>query len=150
MCQWFNSTFGHSKNFKEFMSNTLIKFLIKLKNASLIKQENVFFNFNALNLEIVELLYNEGFIQSFSVQENTKINNFSMKIVVKLRYSSNKALLKTLKIISTPVKMVYLNLKNLSKLPTTKSVLFLSTSKGFLTGTECKKNQVGGVLLFII
>jgi len=73
-----------------------------------------------------------------------------MKIVVKLRYSSNKALLKTLKIISTPVKMVYLNLKNLSKLPTTKSVLFLSTSKGFLTSTECKKNQVGGVLLFII
>lgn len=131
------------------MSNTLIKFLIQLKNASLIKQENVVFKFNKLNLKITQLLYKEGFIQSFYLQGNTSAPS-TLKIYIKLRFIYNKSILKNLKLISTPVKNAYLNFKNLSKLPTTKNVLFLSTSKGFLTGLECKKNKIGGVLLFII
>jgi small subunit ribosomal protein S8 len=151
MCQWFNSTFGQIlKIFKAFMSNTLIKFLIKLKNAALIKQESLSFDFNKLNLDITELLYNEGLIQSFFIQEEVILNKSHLKICITLRAIYNKPLLKSLKIISTPVKITYLTLKNLAKLPSTKSILVLSTSKGFLTGLECKKRKIGGVLLFII
>ena len=89
-------------------------------------------------------------IQSFFIKEEVILNKATLKICITLRAIYNKPLLKSLKIISTPVKITYLTLKNLAKLPSTKSILVLSTSKGFLTGLECKKQKIGGVLLFII
>lgn len=149
MCQWFNSTFGHINTLNiSYMKNTLIKFLIKLKNASLSRRESVSIDFNLLCLEITELLYKEGFIQSFSIEE--KMVNKVLKSIIKinLRYFYNKPLLSELKIISTPVQLAYLSVRNLAKLPSTKHVLFLSTSKGFLTGFQCKEKNLGGLLLF--
>jgi len=130
------------------MKNTLIKFLIKLKNASLSRRESVSIDFNLLCLEITELLYKEGFIQSFSIEEKTVNNVLKSIIKINLRYFYNKPLLKDLKIISTPVQLAYLSVRNLAKLPSTKHVLFLSTSKGFLTGFQCKEKNLGGLLLF--
>jgi len=93
-------------------------------------------------------LYKEGFIQSFSIEEK-KVNNVLKPILnINLRYFYNKPLLKELKIISTPVQLAYLSVQNLAKLPSTKHVLFLSTSKGFLTGFNCKEKNLGGLLLF--
>jgi len=130
------------------MKNTLIKYLIKLKNASLSRRESVSIDFNSLCLELTELLYKEGFIQSFSIEEK-KVNNVLKPILnINLRYFYNKPLLKELKIISTPVQLAYLSVQNLAKLPSTKHVLFLSTSKGFLTGFNCKEKNLGGLLLF--
>jgi small subunit ribosomal protein S8 len=130
------------------MKNTLIKFLIKLKNASLSHRESVSVDFNRLCLEITELLYKEGFIQSFSIEEKSTNNVLKSSIKINLRYFYNKPLLKDLKIISTPVQLAYLGVRNLAKLPTTKHCLFLSTSKGFLTGRQCKEKNLGGLLLF--
>ena len=130
------------------MKNTLIKFLIKLKNASLSRRESVSVDFNRLCLEITELLYKEGFIQSFSIEKKIINNVLKHSITVNLRYFYNKPLLKELKIISTPVQLAYLGVRNLAKLPTTKHRLFLSTSKGFLTDLQCKEKNLGGLLLF--
>ena len=150
MCQWFNSTFGHKigRLYLIYMKNTLIKFLIKLKNASLSRRESVSVDFNLLCLELTELLYKEGFIQSFSIEENIINNVLKRSIKINLRYFYNKPLLNELKIISTPVQRSYLSVRNLSKLPSTKHQLFLSTSKGFLTGFQCKEKNLGGLLLF--
>ena len=131
-----------------YMKNTLIKFLIKLKNASLSRRESVSIDFNLLCLEITVLLYKEGFVQSFSIEEKQINNVLKRSININLRYFYNKPLLKDLKIISTPVQRVYLGVRNLSKLPTTKHRLFLSTSKGFLTALQCKEQNLGGLLLF--
>ena len=130
------------------MKNTLIKFLIKLKNASLSRRESVSVDFNLLCLEITELLYKEGFVQSFSIEETRTNNIAKTSIKINLRYFYNKPLLKDLKIISTPVQLAYLGVRNLAKLPSTKHRLFLSTSKGFLTGLQCKEKNLGGLLLF--
>lgn len=150
MCQWFNSTFGHKTGLPYifYMKNTLVKFLIKLKNASLSRRESVSVDFNLLCLEITELLYKEGFVQSFSIEEKVINNVLKSSIKINLRYFYNKPLLNELKIISTPVQLAYLGVRNLAKLPSTKHRLFLSTSKGFLTGLQCKEKNLGGLLLF--
>ncbi len=132
------------------MKNTLIKFLIKLKNASFSRCENVYVEFNLLSLELTELLYREGFIQSFSIEEKVTNGLVQVKIKINLRYFYNKPLLKDLKIISTPVQLAYLGVKNLAKFPSTKHVFFFSTSRGLLTGLQCKEKNLGGLLLFKI
>lgn len=132
------------------MNTNLIKLLLQLKNASLVKKEVVEFNCNSLCLELLKLLYTEGFIQSFRILSKNKSNNEKQfQTAIMLRYSYNKPALKTLKIISTPSYSKYLTLKDISKIQDRKNILFLSTNRGLLTGLQCKKNKIGGTLLFI-
>ena len=112
-----------------------------LKNASMIKKESIIILNSNLNFKIITFLYKEGFIQSF--KKNDK------KIFVFLRYSFNKDFFSNLKIVSTTTLKYYLSYKDLCKITNKRFILLLSTSKGFLTGLECKKQQIGGKLFFI-
>ena len=132
------------------MNTNLIKLLLHLKNASLVKKETVTIKCGVSGLELLKLLYEEGFIQSYNVDSDSYLKNekqFNIKIF--LRYFYNKPIFNNLKIISTPSYSKYLTFKDISKIQDKKNVLFLSTNKGFLTGLECKKNKIGGTLLFI-
>ena len=85
------------------MNINLIKFLSKLKNASISKQEVVSIDYNKLCLGVVKLLYKEGFIQSFSIKKISFSSNVELKIFITLRYFNNKPIFKNLKIVSTPL-----------------------------------------------
>jgi len=132
------------------MNINLIKFLSKLKNASISKQEVVSVDYNKLCLGVVKLLYKEGFIQSFSIKKISFSSNVELKIFITLRYFNNKPIFKNLKIVSTPSRLNYLNIKDLSKISNKKIILILSTNKGLLTSLECKKHKIGGKLLFAL
>jgi|TARA_B110000879_G_C11153800_1_gene505890 small subunit ribosomal protein S8 len=132
------------------MNINLIKLLSKLKNASLSKQECISTPYNKLYLKVVKLLYKEGFIQSFFVKKTVSRLNTKFNIFITLRYVNNKSLFQNLNIISTPSRVNYLNIKDLSKISNKKIVLFLSTNRGLLTGLESKKYNIGGKLLFTI
>ena len=132
------------------MNINLIKFLSKLKNASISKQEVISTDYNNLCLAVVKLLYKEGFIQSFSIKRVSFNSNVELKIFITLRYFNNKPIFKNLRIVSTPSRLNYLNIKDLSKISNKKIVLILSTNKGLLTSLECKKHKIGGKLLFAL
>lgn len=124
------------------MTTFIVNFLIKLKNASFFKKEKILVKCSKHALELVVCLYDEGFINSYQIIDD--------KIKVTLRYFFNKPVLKNLKILSSPSKLRYLNLKMLSKLSNKKISLFVSTNKGILTLNQCKKHKVGGTPLFLI
>jgi len=133
------------------MNITLIQLLLKLKNASLARKEIVTIKYNKLCLDLLKLLYIEGFIQSFNIQTiNSPFLKKQLQITITLRYFYNKPIFKNLKIVSKPSYIKYLKLKDLCKIVDKKSVLFLSTNKGLLTSLDCKKHQIGGTLLFIV
>lgn len=133
------------------MNINLIKLLLQLKNASLAKKEVVHFSCNLLCLELLKLLYNEGFIQSFKIMsKNESDAEKQFRATIKLRYSYNKSALRGLKIMSTPSHSKYLTLKEISKIQDRKNILVLSTNEGLRTGMECKKSRIGGTLLFTV
>jgi ribosomal protein S8 len=133
------------------MNITLIQLLLKLKNASLARKEIVIIKYNKSCLDLLKLLYIEGFIQSFNIQTiDSPFVKKHLQISITLRYFYNKPIFKDLKIVSKPSYVKYLKLKDLCKIVDKKSVLFLSTNKGLLTSLDCKKHKVGGTLLFIV
>ena len=125
------------------MNNNIIKNLIKIKNASLVRKELVVVENSTLIVDLLSILYKEGFIQSL------KINIDGKTINVYLRYSYNKDLFKNFKIISSSSSKYYISYKDLCRLSHKKFILFLSTDKGFTTGIDCKKYNVGGKLCFV-
>ena len=128
------------------MNTQTINFLNKIKNASLSNNELISVPYNKFIINLLAVLYKEGFIQSFNMYQDV---NCQTKVNIVLRYYYNKSSVKNLKIISSPSKVRYLDYNSLTKLSVKKNVLFLSTSLGILTALDCKKKKIGGILFFI-
>lgn len=126
------------------MTIKLINLLINLKNNSLQKKEFLIFDYSVLCFKIIEILYKEGYIQSYKI---LKINEKN-KIFINLRYYYNKPILKNLKLVSTSSKPKFLKLNSLIKLSDKKILFVISTNKGILTLKDCKKKKIGGKILF--
>ena len=124
--------------------NSNLKILINLKNASMVRKEKIAFkNPTKFVINLLVILYNEGLIQSFSLNEVTST------ALVFLRYSYNKNIFKNLKIFSKATTLSYFTYSDICKLSNKRFLLVFSTSKGLLTGLECKKQRLGGKLCFI-
>lgn len=124
------------------MNSTQIKFLIQLKNAYSIKNQTVLVEKNQTIEKLIPLLYSEGLIQSYSFLKKENL------IIIFLRYFVAIPAFKNLKIFSTPSKKVVLQYKDICKINDKQKIFFVSTNKGILGLSECKKNHIGGLLLF--
>lgn len=125
------------------MVSKVIDFLIQLKNSSQIFKTNFYIKKHIKFSNLLYILYKTGFIQSFS----STINSY---FCVKVRYYYNKPVLFYLKIFSKPSLSIYFSLIDIYKLPTKKLIFFFSTAKsGIITQLDCKKQKVGGKLLFM-
>lgn len=129
------------------MSVDLVKLIIKLKNASGTRKEFLSIEYSKIRRDVLKLLYDEGFIQSFHFEFEKR--KAPVKIRIALRYSFNKALLTSLKLLSKPSLVKYMRLLDIYNIPDRRFVIFFSTDRGLLTLLECKKFKVGGKLLFI-
>jgi small subunit ribosomal protein S8 len=125
------------------MNKSIANFLIKLKNSSLVNKEIINIRLENVILKIIKFLYKEGFIQSFKVNLETK------NILIYLRYSFNKSILKNIKIVSLPSKQLYIKYKELTRISSKNNFILVSTSVGLKTSLECKKNHLGGKILFL-
>lgn len=129
------------------MSINFVQFLLQLKNASLAKKETISLEYSVIRKNMVEVLYTEGFVQSFDLIVDSL--GVLKIIVVNLRYYFSRSLLENLRLLSKPSHVKYMKLLDISNIPDRRFVIFFSTDRGTLTTLECKKKKVGGKLLFI-
>lgn len=129
------------------MSFDLVRFILTLKNASAINRERLDVEYSKVREDMITFLYNEGFIQSFCFRQSKK--NGVRVISITLRSLFGKSLLGNVQLISKPSLMKYMRLIDLCDISDRKIIIVFSTDKGFLTTLGCKKERVGGKLLFI-
>lgn len=104
-----------------------------------------------LNLEVLKLLYEEGFIDGFSISSNKPLN-FS----VFLKYNEGVPVLKKLRIISLSTRRVYVNYNTIMKKLSRTGIFVISTSRYGLVCSDSYFNNderllnMGGELLFQI
>lgn len=109
-----------------------------LRNAGLSKKTFTNVQLSKMNINFLDILYSEGFINGYSISDDSR------KIKVYPSYAKNElALVSSLKSISTPGRRVYLGYRDLVKFYSGR-FLILSTSKGLMTGTTAIINKTGG------
>lgn len=123
------------------MNIETIKTLNKLKNNSLIYKKKIAISKNKLILQIVKVLYKEGYILSYKSKGN-------LDLEVNLRAYTRIPTFKYLKICSSPSRTIVLSSKQIASLNTKKSLYIFSTNQGVMTGNDCKTLKLGGTLLF--
>ena len=126
------------------MTVTLIKLLLKIKNAYSFGKEVIELDYSNKYLNILKLLYQYGFIQSITV------NSITLKMTIYLRYFENKALINHLKFFSIPSHHQFISFTELSLIHDKKNFILFTTDKGLLTLSQCKRKKLGGKILFRI
>lgn len=125
------------------MTDPIADLLTRIRNANKMHHEKVSIPSSTLKLNILKVLKEEGFIADYVVIEDKKQN----VIEVTLKYNNNEAVIKGLRRISKPGLRKYTDVENLPKVLHGLGIAIISTSKGVMTDSEARKQQVGGEVL---
>jgi len=134
-------------NLSIFIMKLITKNVInKLKNSSLKGSPHVLnVIVNTSTLQLLTSLYKEGLIQSMCISP-TKLNKSLFFVHIYLRIVGGISMLSRIKIFSS--RNLVLKLKNITRLPSKQTTVFVSTKKGVTTLLYLKKHGSGGTLLF--
>jgi len=131
------------------MNINTITLLSQLRSASLTKKESVTLEINNFTITILDCLYNEGLILSYTIIRKEGFLNNTKTALVHIRYVYGKPVFENLKILSSPSFTRIISIRNICRLNPKKENFFFSTNKGILSLQECKNKRVGGILLFM-
>jgi small subunit ribosomal protein S8 len=117
-------------------------FLTRIRNARLAQHRFVDLNLTKMVHSIVKILKEQGFIESYLVNDETR----QMRIF--LKYSEKReAVIQGLKRISSPGLRRYVGYKKIPKVLGGMGIVVLSTPAGVVDGETARKLQVGGEFL---
>ena len=126
------------------VSSAISRLVCNLKLSLSAKKFNCKVPYSKLNIKILNILYNEGYIRGFKVIEDQKI------IYVFLKYVYNHSLITDCAFFPTRNKLNQLKYTQLVSLYGFKTFGIVSTDIGLLTLQQCFLYKKGGILLLIV
>ena len=128
------------------VNDTIADMLTRIRNAGQMKYANVAVLNTKMTREIARILKEEGYINDYSSNEETKMLDLSLK------YGENKKerVITGLKRISKPGLRVYAKHDELPRVLNGLGIAIISTSKGLMTDKEARENNLGGEVLAYI
>ncbi|MDU5965190.1 MAG: 30S ribosomal protein S8 [Actinomyces sp.] len=126
------------------MTDPIADMLTRLRNANLAQHESVSMPYSKLKAAIANILVEEGYIASTSV-EDARVGK---TLILNLKYGSKRErAIEGLQRVSKPGLRVYAKSTNLPKVRGGLGVAILSTSSGLLTDRQASDKGVGGEVL---
>ena len=123
------------------LSDPISDFLTRLKNASAAGNEKFSAPYSKMKQDIAGILTEEGYIWKSEVSGE----GIEKIITVTVKYSdAGKAVITNLKRVSKPGLRQYVGASDVPRVLNGLGISILSTSKGLLSGSAAKKQNVGG------
>lgn len=121
--------------------------LTRIRNANSAKHETVDVPASNLKKAIAQILLEEGYIKSFTVEENGNQGN----IHITLKYQAKKQqVISGLRRVSKPGLRVYAGADELPKVLKGLGIAIVSTSKGVMTDKKARELHIGGEVLAFV
>ena len=125
------------------MTDPIADMLTRIRNANQMHAKEVAMPLSKMKLEIAKILDGEGFIEKYTVVDNT--------LTLTLKYGQNKERVITgLKRISKPGLRVYAGANEIPHVLNGLGIAIISTPKGVMTDKLARKNNVGGEVIAYI
>ena len=125
-------------------NDSLSDMLARIKNAHKARKSITSCYKSNLNMNVLTVLKDEGYIRDFqNIEERKGVNS----IKIDLKYYNGNPVIKKIKRISKPGIRKYSKISELNKPYGGLGISILSTPKGVMSDQEAKKNNVGGEIL---
>ncbi len=122
------------------LTDPIADMLTRIRNANKVKKEKVSMDSSKEKAGLAEVLCREGYIASYKIEGDVK-----KTLTITLKYTARgQRVLTDLRRISKPGLRVYASVDNLPRVLNGLGIAIISTSKGYLTDEECRKQRVGG------
>ncbi len=119
--------------------------LTRIRNAQLAKHEGVSVPYSRLKFGIVKILYEEGYVGPFKVEEK---DGGRKEIQISIRYvEKRKPFISMISRQSRPGRRYYVGYRDLKPVRNGMGIAILSTPKGVLSDREAREEKVGGEVL---
>ena len=129
------------------ITDTIADMLTRIRNAASAKPDSVDVPASKVKKAIAQILLDEGYIQSFTVEEDGKQGVIHMT----LKYGQNKSqAISGIRRVSKPGLRIYTNVEDMPKVMKGLGIAILSTSKGIMTDKQARKANVGGEVLAFV
>ncbi|MDO4748319.1 MAG: 30S ribosomal protein S8 [Eubacteriales bacterium] len=129
------------------ITDTIADLLTRIRNANSAKHDTVEIPSSNMKKAICQILLDEGYIKSFSVEEDGKQG----MIKVVLKYAEGKTpVIQGLRRVSKPGLRIYSNVEDMPKVMKGLGIAIISTSKGIMTDRQARKENVGGEVLAFV
>lgn len=129
------------------ITDSIADMLTRIRNANSAKHDSVKIPASNMKKAIAQILVDEGYIKSFTVEEDGKQG----MIEIQLKYGPNKSQVITgLRRVSKPGLRIYSNCADMPKVMRGLGTVIVSTPKGVMTDKEARKQNVGGEVLAFI
>lgn len=129
------------------VTDSVADMLTRIRNANAAKHDTVEVPASNMKKAIAQILVDEGYIKSFSVEEDGKQGI----ITITLKYGPNKSPVITgLRRVSKPGLRIYTSCEDMPRVMKGLGIAILSTPKGVMTDKEARKANVGGEVLAFV
>lgn len=126
------------------MTDPIADLLTRIRNAIQARHASLIVPKSKIKLEIVRILQQEGFVDEFSVVDDSKQG----LIEIYPRYDeANNAVLRGLVRVSKPSRRKYVGKSDVPRVRNGLGVAILTTPQGVITDSQARKAGVGGEVL---
>jgi len=131
------------------MTDPIADMLTRIRNANVAMHDDVRMPSSKVKEALAAILKQEGYIESFSVAENTDRPGSTLTVIMK--YSPERLrTISGLRRVSKPGLRVYSKSDKVPRVLGGLGVAIVSTSQGLMTDREARKRRVGGEILCFV
>ncbi len=124
------------------MQDPISDMLTRLRNGVMSVQKVVEMPSSKMKEAIAQVLVDEGYITSFTVEGDVR-----KVLKIEMKYFQKRAVIENLERVSKPSCRLYCGSKDIPRVKDGMGIAILSTPKGILSGKEAEKANVGGEIL---
>ena len=126
------------------MNDPLGDMLTRIRNAQMRSKSTVKTPASKLRGWVLDVLASEGYIRGYEPKAD---NAGKPGFEISLKYFDGEPVIRQVKRVSTPGRRVYASVKEIPQVRNGLGVSIISTSKGIMTDTRARAENVGGEVL---
>ncbi len=126
------------------MTDPVGDMLTRIRNAQQRGKNKVLSPASRLRERVLAVLQQEGFIRGFAT---TEMVGGKAELEIELKYFDGEPVIREIQRVSKPGRRVYASVESLPTVFNGLGVSILSTSKGVMSDTDARQNNVGGEVI---
>lgn len=131
------------------MTDPISDMLTRIRNANVAMHDEVLMPSSKQKLALAGMLEKEGYISSFSEDDNGE--KPGKTLTIEMKYSPERArVISGIKRVSKPGLRIYRQRDEIPRVQGGLGVAIVSTNKGLMSDREARKNRMGGEILCFV
>lgn len=124
------------------MTDPIADMLTRLRNAAMVRKQEVVLPLSRVKFEIAKILENEGYLAGV---EKSDAHHGQLKL--KMRYTELGPVIRDIQRISKPGRRVYATKSDVPHVLNGQGIAVISTSAGLMTNKDARKRGLGGEIV---